>query len=465
MMIGKLHDQRGVAAMTVMLITAVLGTAGAVVLLTATTELESGSSDRRAEDAFAASEAGLDIAASHLVRSPTFAAGTTQLCLNNPLVDQANPCEPGNEEILITSPNGGQIQYPMEGRPFIEYTVVSRARRDDASRTLAATYRLEVQELPFGLFVDGNVDLNGTPALIRESMLVNGTITSRRHLNTDANGNGLFDDPDLGWRFHRTMLNSDPDPAMCMHPDGTQVGCAGAFSNFQIFERNTTRNSDEIHAVSGDPALSAFPIDRDVHQTRVDGAGVPLPVVTVPREPVLEVMDALRGVADSQGLLMNFKNGTNQNLVIQPSTLGTATRNFERNVVVYIDADAGDTINWNVNLIPGSTSSDIRRLNESGVRVGSDSGVIVVRGGTLRLQANTLWAGALFVPVGEVRLLGGTVCTCTIYAVGFTAQGGNSTVQLTPEWFQNLPAGFVSVTRQAFYECEPYQQSGVCPAS
>lgn len=465
MMIGKLRDQRGVAAMTVMLITAVLGTAGAVVVLTATTELESGSGDRRAEDAFSASEAGLDIAASHFVRRPTFPTGTTQVCLNNPLVTQADPCQPGNEEILITSPNGGQIVYPTEGRPFLDYTVVSRARRGDASRTLAATYRLEIQELPFGLFVDGNVDLNGNPALIRESMLVNGTITSRRHLDTDANRNGLFDDPDLGWRFHRNMLNSNPDPTMCAHPDGTQVGCAGAFSNFQIFERNTTRNSDEIHANSSDPALSAFPIDRDVHQTRVDGTGQPLPVVTVPREPVLEVMDALRDVADSQGLLMSYKDGSNNNVVIQPTTLSTATRNFERNVVIYIDADAGDTINWNVNLIPGSTSSDIRYRNDSGVRVGSDSGVIVVRGGSLHLQANVQWAGALFVPENEVRLLGGNVCTCTIYAVGFTAQGGNSTVQLTPAWFQNLPAGFVSVTRQAFYECEPYQQSAVCPQS
>jgi hypothetical protein len=88
----------------------------------------------------------------------------------------------------------------------------------------------------------------------------------------------------------------------------------------------------------------------------------------------------------------------------------------------------------------------------------------VVRGGALRLESNTLWSGAIFAPEGEFRILGGAVCTCTIYAQAFSAQGGNSTIQLVPDWFNRLPAGLVSVRRTSFFECEPFQDSVVCPA-
>lgn len=458
----RLQDQRGVAALTVMLITAVLGTAGAVVLLTATTELEGESVDTRAEEAFAAAEAGLDLAAAYLRSHPNaFPAGQLEARLDNPLVDDGAL----DWEILITSPNDGKLTWPAgDGRPFIEYTVRSRATEGEVTRTLAASYRIEVLDLPFGMFIKGNVNLNGSPALLRESLLVDGTVTDRRKLSTDANENGEFDDPDLGWQFHKDMINSDPDPDMCTHPDGTQVGCAGVFSNFQIFSKNSSKNSDEIHFGSDDPSLSDFPRDRDVHQTKLDGSGEPLPVVTIPTDPVLEVMESLKDVATSQNLYLNFKNGKTDTVNIQPADLQTDTRNFERNVAVYVEADAGDIIKWKVDLIPGSTDSHIKTLREDGERVGSDSGVLVIRGGSLHLEAGTQWAGALFVPEGETRLLGGNTCTCTIYAQGFTAQGGGSTVQLTSEWFDRLPAGFVSVTRQAFYECEPYQESAVCPA-
>jgi Tfp pilus assembly protein PilX len=463
-MMQRLHrDQRGVAALTIMLVTAVLGISGAVVVFTATTELEVGGRDRQAESAFAASEAGLDLAAGHLFRSPTFVSGQTQHCLDNPLV----PASAGIAcEVRLTSPTNGQLTYPATGRPYVEYTVVSRSREGrEVVRTLAATYRLNVLDIPYGMYIDGNVNLNGNPRLFRESLLVNGTITDREKLNTDANGNGQFDDPDLGWRFHGAMVSANPAPDMCTHPEGGQVACVGAFSNFQIYSKNSVRNSDEIHFASSNPAASAFPRDRDVHQTVFDGSGTPIPVVTVPVDPILEIMEPLKDAARQQGLYFNIKNGVSETLNYQPSNLNAATRNFEKNVSIYFDADASDIIKWKVNLIPDSTSSDIRYLRSDGQRVGSLSGVFVVRGGQLHLESGTQWSGALFVPENELRLLGGNTCTCTMYTKGFSAQGGGSTIQLTSDWFRNLPAGFVAVTRQGFFECEPYQASNVCPTA
>lgn len=455
----RLQDQRGVAALTVMLITAVLGTAGAVVLLTATTELESQAVDTQAEDAFAAAEAGLDVAASHLRGQPkAIPAGEDSVTLDNPLVDESAGLD---WEIMITSPNGGEYVFPTDGsRPFMEYQVFSRARAGEATRTLAATYRLEVLNLPFGMYVDGNVNLNGSPALLRESLLVNGTVTDRSKLDTDGDGNGdQFDDPDLGWEFHKDRIVSDPAPDTCTD-DG--IGCVGVFSNAQIYSKNSTKNSDEIHYTSEDPSLSEFPRDRDIHQLK-EGTDQ-IVDFSETREAVLEVMGPLKDMAASQELYFNFANGKKDTVNIQPADLQTDTRNFEPNVAVYIDADADDVIKWKVHLIPESTSSDMKMLGDDGERVGPESGVIVVRGGNLHLEAGTQWAGALFVPEGELRLLGGNNCTCTIYASGFTAQGGGSTVQLTSEWFGRLPGGFVSVTRRAFYECEPYQDSTVCPS-
>jgi hypothetical protein len=317
------------------------------------------------------------------------------------------------------------------------------------------------------MFVNGAVDLNGNPTLFRESLLVNGPVTSREKVLTDWNSNTLFDDPDLGWRFHRDRIQSNPDPTLCLDASSaSMVGCAGVFSNFQIYEKNQQQNQNEIHypCSANCPAGVKFPMDRDSHHTKLVG-GVPQPVVTIPSDAILEPMEDLRRLAQQQGLYYNYKNGQNNNVVFQPGDIGAPAADFPRNSVVYIDADAGDSIGWKVNLEPGSASSDMLFTNSSGDRVGLDSGIVIVRGGLLRLESNTLWSGAIFAPEGEFRILGGAVCTCTIYAQGFSAQGGNSTIQLTPDWFNRLPAGLFSVRRTDFYECEPFQDSAVCPAS
>jgi Tfp pilus assembly protein PilX len=466
MMAARLCDQRGVAALTVLLITGVMAVAGSVVAFSATAELEIGARDRRSEDAFSAAEAGLDQASAHFLRNPTWVSGQTAECLNNPLVDDASEYrDPATDLVCgvrITSPSGGQFNRTGTGKPFIVYTAVSRA--SDAAgvaRTVAGGYRIEAQAIPFGMFINGTVDLNGAPTLTRLSLLVNGPVTSRNNLSTDANGNGQFDDPDLGWDFHKDVLRSNPAPDLCTDTSsGRQVGCAAVYSNFQIFSKNQERNSDEIHVSSPSP----FPRDRDVHQTLVVN-NEPQPVVNIPVDHILEPMRGLKQLAEAQGLFLNYRNGTNEIVQIQPADLRTATREFEKNVVVYIDADAGDRIGWKVSLIPGSTTSDIRYTNDAGQRVGSLSGVLVLRGGALQLESNTSWSGALFAPEGTIRVLGGSSCTCTMFSQGFVAQGGNSTIQLTADWFTRMPAGLVSISRTTFQECEPFQASGVCPPS
>lgn len=470
MIMRKLAAERGIAGVTVLLITAVLAIAGTVVILTATTELNLGSRDRRAEQAFAAAEAGLDQAGFEFFKQP--ARDEVQAdgyeCLNNPMVDDAveyrHPVSDAICGVHLTSPSNGTWNIPPTGKPFIDYTVVSRAQEGrTVNRTLVGAYHLERLSIPYGMFINGNVDLNGTPGLLRESMLVNGTVTTREKLSFDFNGDGLPNDPDLGWQFHHELITVHEDVGvdMCLDPDGNNVGCAAVYANFQIFEKNQQKNSDEIHypcGLSPCPESAKFPHDRDVHQRAVDGGGNPIPVVNIPPEGILEPMPHLKSLAQSQGLYFNYKNGSSDNVQLQPGDINAANRNFEKNVVVYIDADAGDDIGWKINLIPESTSSDIKYLRDDGQRVGSLSGVIVVRGGSLRLEAGTEWSGAIFVPEGTLRLLGGNTFTGTIYAQGFTAQGGNSTVQLVPEWFDRLPAGFVDVLRTAYLECEPFQE-------
>jgi hypothetical protein len=469
MIMRKLAGDRGIAGVTVLLITAVLAIAGTVVILSATTELNLGARDRRAEQAFTVAEAGLDQAAFELVKQPTLAdvQASGYQCMNNPMVsDTVEYTHPTSGKVCgvhITSPSNGEWVFPVTGKPFIEYDVVSRGQEGrTAKRTLVGSYHLETLAIPYGMFVDGPIDLNGTPQTLRESLLVNGTVTTREKLSFDWNGNNSFDDPDLGWRFHKDLITANPAVDMCFDAStGENVGCAGVYSNFQIYEKNQQKNSDEIHYPCGtppcDPNTSPFPRDRDVHQRVLDGNGNPIKVVNIPPKSILEPMPFLKSVAQSQALYFNFLNGNNQTINIQPADLNTATKNYEENVVVYIDADAGDTIKWKVNLIPESTSSDIKYLRDDGQRVGSLSGVLVVRGGSFQLEANTEWSGALFVPEGSVRLLGGATFTGTMYAKGFSAQGGNNTVELVPEWFDRLPAGFVNLTRTAYLECEPFQ--------
>ncbi len=472
MKLSRLHDQRGIAAVTVLMVTAVTALAGASVLFAATAELDIGARDRRAEDAFAAAEAGLDQAAAYLFAHPSAFSdiadpGPKVRCLNNSLVVDTPDI---GCEVSVTSPTDGELFYPPGGGdPYIQYDVLSTAREGQAAtRALASRFRLVPKEVPYGMFVNGNVDLGGGPQLLQISMLVNGVVTSREKIDTDADGDGNpFNDPDLGWRFHFDKIQSDPAPnVICSDGGPDPVGCVGVYSNFQIYEK-TAKASNEIHGPAGNipPSSSKFPNDRDSHQTFVDGLGVPQPVVTLPDTDVLEAMEGMKQIAKSQGNFFSYKNGTNENVVIQPSTIGAPAKDFAKDAVFYIDADAGDTIKWRPSLIPDSTSSDVRYINPAGQKVGSHSGVIVVRGGELELEAGTQWFGALFAPENEVRLLGTNTCTCTIYAKGFEKQGGNATIQLIPEWFGQLPAGFFSVERQAFVECEPFQESAFCPAA
>ncbi len=485
-MLSRLSEERGVAAMTAMLVVAVLAVAGGTLIFSTLSELDQGSRDRRAESAFAAAEGGLDVAADHLFEDYTWDASQQTagaVCLDNPLTvgppipaPLGTPCTAG-EEVIITSPSNGRWVVGGGGRPFIIYNVFSQARGGKTvTRALMARYRVTLANIPLAMVVDGNVDLNGTPKMYRESLLVNGTVTSRTNLTFDWNGNGLFDDPDLGWVFHKDLIKSDPEPDICgIDAQGQPVGCAAVYSNFLIFAKQqgasvdpTQPNSDEIHYDPADPLVgippsqSAFPRDRDSHQQAQDPqTGLEVNVVTIPINELLEPMDSLRSVAQGQQLYFDYRNGRGEVVQFQPQDVGATSRTFPDNVVVYIEADASDTIGWKVNLIPESTASDLK--TSSGV--GPDSGVIVVRGGSLRLEAGTQWSGAIFVPENTLRILGNVVFTGTIYAAGFTAQGGNSTITLTPEWFERMPAGFAQVTRTLFAECERYQPSAICPAT
>jgi hypothetical protein len=315
-------------------------------------------------------------------------------------------------------------------------------------------------DVPYGFFVDGDVDFGGTPNIYNESMLVNGNVTSREKVSFDvpippaSSGNGQADDPDKGWRFHKHRIQSNPAPNLCSD-GGVMVGCAAVFSNFQIYQKNVLLFNREIHTSSSDPAQSGFPNDRDVHQTKVVN-GVAQPVVTLPTNSVLELMDGLKPIAQDQVLYFNYKNGSNQNIVLQPGDINASTRDFEQNVVVYIDADAGDTIKWKINLIPNSTSSDMKYVNDDGDRVGSLSGILAIRGGNLEMETTT-WSGAIFVPENNFKFTGNNNCTCTIYAKNFSSSGGTNTIKLTDDWFVRLPAGFATVTSTGFFECEPFQ--------
>lgn len=473
-MLKRLQDQRGIAALTVLMVTVVLALAGGVVVLTATAELETGARERRAEDAFVAAEAGVDIAASYIQSNPSLpdkadvdGDGDLEVCLGNALVADtpAVPCE-----VTITSPTNGQLTHPPTGKPRVDYTVVSVAREGrTVTRTLASQFRAVVRNLPFGMFIDGDVDLNGAPSLLRESMLVNGHVYSREKLNTDGNGDGNpNNDIDLGWRFHADRISSDPDPDLCgIDPaTGQQAGCTAVFANAKIYEKNLLKATNEIHLDNDGGTSLKYPHDRDIHQRQAN-PNSPTgydPIVTIPMTDILEPMDDLKRLAQASGTYYNYKDGTSNTIILNPADIGATTRDFPKNVVFYIDADAGDTISWKSSLIPNDTSSDIKYTNESGQKVGSLSGVIVVRGGKLRFESGMEWTGAVFVPENEFRILGNVTCTCTIAAKGFAAQGGGSKIQLDPNWFLNLPAGLVTVTRMLFAECEPYQPSAICPA-
>lgn len=486
-----LKDEAGIAAVTVLLVIAVLGSLGALVLVAAQEDLRFGVLDTAAEQALNKAEAGLDAAAEYLFLHTVLPSETcsvspasgTCLRLINPTTGQ------GDIQVAF-------LEAHSDGE-WVDFQVTSSAVVRGTRRTLQQEMRASLLGLPYGMFIRGNLDFGGTPKLFNESVLVEGNITSRDKVDFDLNGNNLSDDPDMGWIFHKPYIKARGGPPVpgctvdepactvpaikkCgtilyphLGPPAREVACAGAFAAGQI---SITAASQEEHT-SADIAGWKNPnsadcggsrdckADRDSHQ-RINAT---TPVVDVPDNlAIIKHLDELRRTAEDQGLYFKISGNGNDNIVYNPCDFKATTCNsinphkhHPKDLVFFWDTDSGDTIRLAANLKPAdmdaSCTTDFNQPHNAGdPEVSSRSGLIIIRGGaSLEMASGMCWSGAVFNPDGNLKLAGGIVFVGTVTVKNFSSQGSNS-IKLESNWFGRMPAGFREIQRSAWVECQEF---------
>lgn len=476
----RLNPEEGVAAITVLLIIAVTATLGAMVLFAVNQDLGFVRVDSTSARSLALAEGGLDLAAEYLFvnqLSASAAVGTNVLTVTNTVADAAKG-ESGTIDFVIEKKEAEKADFRV-----ISTAKITRAGGSPVVTILKQTMTVDIIDIPFGLFIDGDVQFGGNPKLFNESVLVNGNIERRDQVSFDVDSDGQLDEKDLGWIFHRnfvtaTAVGGSPAIDFCgefnyPHTGVTEtVACSSAFAAGQIL---TTAQGTEIHARTSDPhaACDKDPpaglqagcaADRDTHQQNGSTK-----VVTVPGDVMTRHLPALRRVAQSQGLYVDLRNGSNDTVQYNEPDFGTGEgrghKHFDQNLVLFFDAEAGDNVGLKLNLIPGDAQggpapncSFFQEAASEGAEVCSVSGLVVVLGGSLTFASGSYWSGAVYVPSGELTLVGGVTFVGTMYVKGFATSGGNNTVKLESAWFGRIPTGFRQVVRSRWVECESFQE-------
>ncbi|MGH9198484.1 MAG: hypothetical protein ACRD1T_22470, partial [Acidimicrobiia bacterium] len=322
--IGSSED--GIAIVTVLLVIAVVGVFGVLTLSAAREDLRFSTSDTAAEQALDQAEAGLDAAVEYLTLHTVKPTATCVLPSTVNCFKLINPTTgTADIEIALSAKDDVAVPGDPELGEWVEFRVRSTASVRGTRRTLQQINRVNLLSLPYGLFIRGDLDLKGTPNLKNESILVEGNITGRDHVQFDYAPLGLgVEDQDQGWIYHAGYIASRGGPPPCApelclvpaklpcpasgvpgfyyaHLDMTlPVGCAGAFASgtISLTGGGAAAESREIHTAPEinswkNPSLASCKQsggtgdlfchqDRDIHQREVGVAGSSQPVVDVP---------------------------------------------------------------------------------------------------------------------------------------------------------------------------------------
>lgn len=480
-----IRQDEGIAAITVLLIIAVVGSLGAMVLFAVNQDLGFVRVDSTAARSGDLAEAGLDLAAEYLFinqLSGSGALGSTVTTVSNTAAD-ASRFESGTFAFILDDRD--------EDKGTVTFRVISEAAIGRPGTSLVRTLlrqsnEVTILDLPFGMFVDGNVDFGGNPKLFNMSVLVNGSVTNRDKVSFDQNENGLLDDQDQGWLFHQKFVTATAFPPEVPNPPNVPsfnmcgdffyqnigatvtVGCSAVFASGQIFLTGGGAGGTEEHAASLNPFSACDPpanagcaADRDSHQS----AGPP--VVSVPGDALVPFLPILRRISQQQGLYRDTRGqgGTvNFNDGDYDAGSGPGHKHFQKNLIFFFEGDAGQNIGLKANIIPGDMqgggSPDCSFFVSAATEaeeVCADSGLIIVLNANFALASGVYWSGAAYVPQGELKMAGGVTFVGTMFVKKFASSGGSNTLILEPDWFGRIPAGFRQITRSRWAECESFQ--------
>ncbi|MDP9068813.1 MAG: pilus assembly PilX N-terminal domain-containing protein [Actinomycetota bacterium] len=495
----RLRSEAGVAMVTVLFVGSALSVLASVAAFTTIEELRAGRDDRKASEALAYAEAGIDRLILELrtgkltwgdireagcatapltltdgnVGNGSYSVQLTVFDPSAPLAQQLPPSpwvkETNDAQRPCTQANG--TNRPTSPRSNQWFAVTAVGSHPTAKRAVLQGLQIGLLGLPIGIYAD-TINANGNVTMDGVSLLTPGDVTGREKIafkNTDPYHtlNDFWPGQDsatnvpaaahaVGTIYLKKTggLAAQEHVANSQHLNCTANGIGGAEGQSQWDQSGpggaipgglSPSNCSGIWAgtPAGPPPTSDF--------TAAD-------LTRVSPQPALSDQDymTLRDSAKQTGLYCFIASSGTKTCTAKGQTWtfggtvgATDLTGLPRNFVAYFEYESptgaftSNLIHWNgANVWPCSTTASENK-----------SAVIVVRNGSLQMEGDTQVNGAAFIPEGAFDVQGKLLFNGTIIAREFRNLG-SATFSMTDCWIGNMPGPFLKVSPALWRELD-----------
>jgi hypothetical protein len=474
-------NQRGVAMVTVIFVAAALLVVSSTAAFVAVREFRAGSDDRKAAEALAYAEAGVDRMIQYIRNSGavTFGALRQAGCGRGPITIPSttigngtfsvtawvyDPDGPTPTDKLATQHprNNGASTFacsnvPATPRGTAYLAIESIGEHPAAKRVVQQVVEVEPRGLPVGVSAD-SIEASGTAQTIGVSMLSEQKIIGRDKITfTGLDPYYTVGDFWPGGPFPAGISASTPVPSAAHAVQGIYLKSNGTDWEFESGLMNCTANGAGGQSLwDGDGVGNLSPQHSPITSGCAGQVGYPphsyFSAADLARiaPSSLDEADhrALKQAARAYGIYCSIptsgsatclKQGVSYpyQSVWQDGDVASLFANGTLNFVTYFEFIGGSALSnrvkWKANVWGCSDDPAINR-----------SAVIVVRNGGLDLENGANVNGALLLD-GEFKYSGNVFFNGTIVAQKFNISG-NSTFSLDQCWVRNMPGPFLGVT-------------------
>ncbi|CAN5151281.1 hypothetical protein BH20ACT22_BH20ACT22_13010 [soil metagenome] len=499
-MMKGMRSETGVAMVTVLLVGAVMTVVSSGAAYVTIREFQSGQNDRKASEALAFAESGVDRLLLELRRNPDLnwnrvseagckyepvalpkgnlgaqrsyrayltvyqpdfsgAARLPDLHTWTKAGDAWDPAWNDGEPLCTDTTRPG----PLPGGPQVPqyFAITATGEHPTATRVVRQVVKIGARGMPIGLYAESVNVQGGNPTGTNISLVTPGDVNSRENLNFsgtdpyyklgdfwDGQSMSVAAPAAVHARGSIYCRKQDCGNDTLEHPEA--LNCA--FNNGQS-QWDQSSGGGSLTGLSKCPAWSGTPAGPPPYSSFSDAD-----LANATPKPALTAQDYanLKESAKATGLYCAVGASYACTTPSGPySTNGTiqSVPGVGNNYVAYFDfPSSGDPfsserlVTWKAAVGPCSLDATLTK-----------SVIIVVRYGSLDLTGKDLIVGAFFAPEGQIwmRGSGGIVkIEGTAIAKRFDF-GGNAQITLTDCWVKNLPGvGFLSVTPQTFSEVD-----------
>lgn len=427
------RDERGVAMITALLVTGVLTALGLTVTQVALSNMTNAGRDRVAGGALGAAEAGVTRAVAWVNQHSPSALACYPTCSfgwGNPTTPQVVSLPDGRTAKVYITP---VVAYapPTYKTGTYQITSIGNAGSGPGQRTLNVTVQVRPMQFPLGIFTQNKIDNGGTGAVYSESVLSDACIDNRNHM-TFTGIDAYYGIPAAA---HSTKYVTEAN-----------IGSAGCDSNLN---HAWTTDNKAIHRQSVGTCSSTYPYDQDTSPLGGTFAGGSACSSAADQYTASSYFDSTmlradpynyipRGLTDAQYALLKARAMSQGTYYTTTSPASWPSPTAQSNPVIYFKLNPGDTVSLQGELNAYAWANDPSCvLNHPTV-------VLVVEGGSLKLNSNASITGAIFVPDGDMTYNGGAQLVGTV----FTKQlhmTGNAQITLNDCYTKSTPGGIIEI--------------------